>query len=101
ATPTGTPALGPAPNGPTPGGQGPPAITFTAGNAGPLTIGIKVSNLGGSATGSGNVTVVAVPVAQLFAQEQVLAGTRARASVAEQANMTYSWTIGAGTVVSG
>jgi N-acetylneuraminic acid mutarotase len=82
-------------------GQGTPAIMYTAGAVGPLTIGVKVSNFGGSATGGASVTVVAVPVAQLFTQAQVLAGTRARASVPAQANMTYSWTLSAGTVVSG
>jgi N-acetylneuraminic acid mutarotase len=88
-------------NGTIPSGQGTPAITYTAGAVGPLTVGVKVSNFGGSATGSSSVTVVAVPVAQLFAQQQVLVGTRARASVVPQENMTYSWTLSAGTVLSG
>jgi N-acetylneuraminic acid mutarotase len=91
-------------NGTITSGQGTPAIMYTAGAVGPLTIGVKVSNLGGSATGSTSVTVVAVPVAQLFAQAEVLAGTHARASVAPQANMTYAWTLSgpsAGTVISG
>ncbi|HJV89481.1 MAG TPA: kelch repeat-containing protein [Holophagaceae bacterium] len=84
-------------------GQGTPTITYTAGAPGTLTLSVKVSNLGGSATGSRDVAILAVPVAQLFAQPKVLRGTRVRASVAPQAGMTTTWTLsgtGAGTFLS-
>ena len=86
------------------GGQGTPAITFTAGAVGPLTLEVKVANLGGSATETRNVTVVAPPTAQLFTQDKVLYGTRVQASVANQADMSYLWTLSgpsAGTITSG
>jgi hypothetical protein len=103
-TANGTAYLWTLANGTVTSGQGTRAITYSAGAPGPLTLSVKVSNLTGSATGSRSVAVVAVPVAQIFAQETVLAGSRARASVAAQANMTWQWTLGgssAGVITSG
>lgn len=103
-TANGTTYLWTLSNGTVTGGQGTPAITFTAGAPGPLAVSVKVSNLVGSATGSRSVTVVEVPQARLFAQEKVLAGARATASVAAQAHMAWQWTLAgaaAGTITSG
>jgi N-acetylneuraminic acid mutarotase len=103
-TANGTTYLWTLANGSITGGQGTPAITYAAGAVGSLTITVKVSNLAGSATGGATVTVVDVPAVKIFAQQQVLVGMRARASVPAQANMTYSWSLtgaSAGTITSG
>lgn len=92
-------------NGSITGGQGTTAITFAAGAVGPLTVQVKATNLGGSATGSAQVSVEPVPAARLFAQEQVLYGSAGlQASVVPQAGMTYQWSLSgsaAGTLTAG
>ncbi|HZX94657.1 MAG TPA: putative Ig domain-containing protein, partial [Myxococcales bacterium] len=88
-------------NGTITGGQGTPAITFTAGSVGTLGVQVKVTNLGGSAVGSAQATVEPVPAAPIFAQEQVLVGSvGVLASVPPQAGMTWQWSISGGGAIS-
>ena len=86
-------------------GQGTPAITFTAGEAGALTASVAVGNTGGSLTGTAEATVVRAPDATLSVPQAMEAyGTR-NASVPAQSGVTYIWTIlpgsGTATISSG
>jgi N-acetylneuraminic acid mutarotase len=89
-------------NGSITAGQGTPVVTFTAGTVGALGVQVKVTNLGGSSTGSAQVSVEPAPTAPIFAQDQVLTGSNAvLASVPPQSNMTYQWSVtGAGASLS-
>jgi N-acetylneuraminic acid mutarotase len=92
-------------NGSITGGQGTPAITFTAGTVGTLVAQVKVTNLSGSATGSAQASVQPAPAAPIFSQDQVLTGSKGvLASVPPQSGMTYQWSIsggGAGVISAG
>jgi hypothetical protein len=79
-------------------GQGTPAITFTAGEPGPLSVSVTVGNSGGSIVGTADATVVPAPDATLTRPDAVAAldGTK-WASVPEQPGMTYQWTLVSGT----
>jgi hypothetical protein len=79
-------------------GQGTPAITFPAGEPGPLSVSVTLSNSGGSISGTTDATVVPAPDSTLSLPDAVAAqdGTK-WASVPEQPGMTYQWTIIPGT----
>jgi N-acetylneuraminic acid mutarotase len=88
-------------NGTLTSGQGTTTITFTAGAVGPLTVSVKATSLGGSATGTANATVVAAPTAPLFAQGQTHhSNNGVLASVPPQSGMSYLWTLGGAGVLS-
>jgi hypothetical protein len=78
-------------------GQGTPAITFTAGDAGTLTASVAVGNTGGSLTGSAEATVVRAPDSTMTLSQAAAVRGTGRASVPEQAGVTYLWTSLPGT----
>jgi hypothetical protein len=75
------------------GGQGTPAITFTAGAPGTLTASVAIANSGGTVSASASSTVVPAPDATLTYPVWVRVGASAPASVADQPGMTYQWTV--------
>ena len=75
-------------------GQGSSTITFSAGEAGPLTASVTVSNSGGSTSGRAEGLVVRAPDASMRAPATLLVGDSSRqATVTAQPGMTYTWTI--------
>jgi len=87
-------------NGTLSAGQGTQAITYSAGTPGPLTLACTVTNAVGTRTGHTTVTVVASPVALLFAQAQVHPDDAPiLSSVPDQPGSTLAWTLAAGTAI--
>jgi len=80
-------------NGTLTGGQGTPAITFTAGQAGPLMITVIAADAAGRATATAPVTVVAAPIGDLqtTVQAQPNEGPLTAQAPAIQ-GLTYLWT---------
>ncbi len=79
--------------------QNSPTVVFTAGAVGTLTLGVTVTNVAGTATGSASVDVVAAPVVSITAPASAIAGASGLiASVPDQTGATYAWTISGGTI---
>lgn len=75
------------------GGQGTPAITFTAGGPGPLTVAVTASNSGGSVSARGEALIVPLPNASMNYQGTAQPGGAVSATVAAQDGMTIQWTV--------
>lgn len=75
-------------------GQGTHSLTFTAGSVGAFSASVSVTNVAGSVGGNATASIVAPPVATIFAQDRVLAGSAGNlASVQPQAGASYLWTL--------
>jgi len=75
------------------GGQGTPAITFTAGGPGALTVSVIASNSGGSVSARGEAVIVPLPNANMNFQGSAQPGGTVSATVAVPDGMTIQWTV--------
>jgi hypothetical protein len=75
------------------GGQGTPAITFTAGGPGPLTAAVTASNSGGSVSARAEAVIVPLPNASMNYQGSTQPGGSVTATVAAAEGMTIQWTV--------
>jgi hypothetical protein len=82
-------------------GQGTPAITYSAGDPGALTVSVRVGNSGGSIQGQASASIAPAPEATL---NYAVAGHPGEpglaASVSLQPDMTYTWTVLPGTATA-
>ena len=83
-------------------GAGSQAITFYASTAGPVTLGIVVTNgAGATATGSSSLTAYYMPTAAVGAAATMTSGLTNIASVPTQPGDFYNWSVSGGTLLSG
>lgn len=75
------------------GGQGTPAITFTAGGPGPLAVAVTASNSGGSVSARAEALIVPLPNASMNYQGTAQPGGAVSATVPAQDGMTIQWTV--------
>jgi hypothetical protein len=89
-------------NGTITAGQGTRTITFKAGSAGTLTLGVIAARGGSVRTGSTSVNIVAAPQTPAITAPASVAplSTGNTATVAAAAGMTYTWTVSQATITS-
>ena len=88
-------------NGAIEGGADGSTMVFTAGATGTLAVTCLVTTAGGLSSASNDVIVVDAPIATVTAPTAAATGQHGlSASVPTQANVTYAWTIGGGTITS-